>query len=681
MKRIRRIILTFFTVFNCGLSCAVELIPSNKTIEEEFLNCFVKACFIDTTEAKIQSPSLLKFSYISNGYGNHWQIFIRDSKERIVLSFDTDKKPSQRGIMLNEANGSGLKCYAIIDWEYKEGENYKSQAFIPAYVFDREAFPKYEDFFVPPFPISESITSFCLSEVDTDTNKIPFSKSVVNPDNILYIAREIASVRDLGPFFENSCVNPETHFGYYVKQSWGNLYDSKHDKYNFAPLDNYFEDCVKYNTRLTLRIDQTEGAWDYFTITKPLNWEKFVSKYISFLNRHKSWYFDDDNNLLIDGVYVTCGYPSKLFWEQIIEENNPMIRKTYNYYLKDSCYVSFFNYNSDCVFKEWVKMQKGLYKYINKKKVANGFGKRIKYKLLVENLYAAVGITGEGYVGKYGVFPDDNKDFLRYYTSFSFIFKDVPVSYPLAITYDNTHLSDEELQTILNIKNQLPNGRESYSGLWYDVIGLKGFMPYSYYTNSGISKLIDAPKDRRFCGEGAYNDDNCSQVLTHAYLMHLSGVSQHNIPFHKNNESRSQQQKYITLAGAKLSITNAIFDKDQLVFGIQNLGYCRVFSPYWQMIIFIRDKDGQLLKKKEVKYDLFDVEPNSYDYGEVGQYKQPSYKVKVPLKIPNNGAMITFAIVDKYGIYENYWLHNNGRVSFSGDKSMKDGEYVIYKIK
>ena len=145
MKRKRKIILIVVTLYHWGIPCAALSI-TNISLEEEFLNGFVKACFVDTTEAKIQMPSLLKFSYICNGYGNHWQIFIRDSKDIIVLSFDADKKPSQSGIMLNEANGSGLKCYARIDWDYTEGENYKSQSFIPASVFDRKNFPKYEDF-------------------------------------------------------------------------------------------------------------------------------------------------------------------------------------------------------------------------------------------------------------------------------------------------------------------------------------------------------------------------------------------------------------------------------------------------------------------------------------------------------------------------------------------------------
>lgn len=677
-NRALRILMIVLSIYHYAFSYAT--LRSKPIFEEDFLNGFFRACYIDTLQATIPHPSLLKFSYICNGYGNHWQIFIRDSKDSIVLSFDEETKP-QNGIMVYEANGSGLRCYAIVDWDYMIGENYKSDRYVPKGLFDSSLFPKSDDLYIPPFPIDKSITEIVNVNCRNLEGTIQFDKTVINPDNILYEAREMASVRDLGPLFTDNCINPDTYFGYYVKQSWGNLYDEDHDKYDFTPLDNYFKDCVDYNTRLTLRIDQTEGDWDLMCIKKPSNWDQYEKEYSAFLNNYQSWFFDDEEKLRIDGCKVTGSYPSKLFFEQILEGNAPMIKKTYNYYMKDSCYTSFFNYNSESVYDEWVKMQKAFYRYVNKNKTTNRYGKKIKYKLLIENLYAAVGITGEGYVGKYGIFPDNNYDYLRYYYAFPKVFKDIPVSYPLAVTYDNTHLSKDELKKVLNQRNTLPNGRSSYSGLWYDVIGLKGYMPYSYYTNSGIARLISSPKERRFCGEGAYNDDCCSQVLTHAYLMHLSGVSQHNIPFHKNAQSQHQQQKYITVAGAKLSISDVVYKDGVLSFGIQNIGYCRVFSPYWKPQIIIRDDKGRILKKKDVDFDLFDIEPNSYDYPSVGDYVSPAFHVEVPLKLLRKAYAISFAIVDRYGIYENYWLHNEGRKSFTGDANLKDGEYVIYKIK
>ena len=378
-----RILMMVLIFYHYVYSYAIPI--SKPLFKDAFLDGFFKACYIDTVNSKIPNPSQLKFSYICNGLDNHWQIFAKDSRDIIVLSFDTNTKP-QNGIMIYESNGSGLVCYAIVNWEYMSGDNYKSDCIVPKDVFNSSFFPKTDELFIPPFPIDKSIIQFGNKEWNKVEGMIPF----------LYEAREIASVRDLGPFFYDNCLNPDTHFGYYVKQSWGNLYDSQQDKYDYTLLNKYFNDCVDYNTRLTLRIDQTEGDWDFLCIKKPSNWNKYKKKYCSFLSKHQSWYFDDDDNLRIDSLIVTGSYPSKLFFEQILEGNDPMIKKTYNYIFKDSCYTSFFNYNSDCVYYEWVKMQKGFYRFINKKKATNRFGKKIKYKYLIENLYAALGNTGEG---------------------------------------------------------------------------------------------------------------------------------------------------------------------------------------------------------------------------------------------------------------------------------------------
>lgn len=651
---------------------------------EDYLNSFFKACYIDTLNARFDNPEDIRFSYICNGYGGHWQIFGQDAKGTIILRYDEVQKPSTNGIIIKEDNNSGITCYAIVDWNYEKGKIYFPQEPLNKEVFNKKVFPQGNVLNIPPFALNETIWNFSDNAINQkqmlSSDVIPIIKPVINPDNILYISKELATSKRFGEQFIKECVNPNTYFGYYVKQSWGSLFNSSLDKYDFTLLDKYFKDCVDHNTRLTLRIDQTEGDWDKFYIEKPSNWKHFEEQYKQFLDNNHTWFFDDNNFLYIDSLIVTGSYPSKLFFEQIIEGNNPMIKKRYNIYLKDTCYTTFFNYNSDCVYNEWVRLQKSFYKYINKRKIKNKEGKKIKCKFLIENLYAAVGITGEGYVGEFGVFPDDKSKYLRYYEAFAYIFKDMPVSYPLAVTYDDKYLNDEDLSLVLNRKNKLINGRNAYSGLWYDVIGLKGFVPYSYYSNSKKSKLIEAPNNRRFCGEGAFNDDSCSQVLTHAYLMHLSGVSQHNIPFNKTEISRKQQQKYTTLAGAKLSISEAEYRDRILKFGIQNIGYCRVFSPYWQAYLIIRDKKGSLLLKKEIPLDLFEIEPNSYDYDDVGVYNESPNTISVPLKLPRKAKTISFAIIDNYGIYENYWMHNKDRVSFSGDIDLKDGEYIIITL-
>lgn len=681
--RIRLYLISFF--FLCCFSCnhTVAQTRDIDLFEDDYLNSFFQVCYIDTTNSHINNPSDVKFSYICNGYGGHWQIFGVDSKGTIVLKYDQDSKPSDNGVIINEYNNSGLTCYAIVNWNYDSGHIYKSQnGNLKSKVFNRSFFPlnKINNEFVPPFHIKKSIWDFASVDREILPDEIAFSTPVINPDNILYISKEIASAKDFGPQFYNDCINPKTNLGYYVKQSWRGLYDPAHDSYDFSPLHKFFGECIEYNTRLTLRIDQTEGDYDIYYIEKPSDWEKNKKIYSVYLNKYGNWYFDKNNFLVIDSLQVTGSYPSKLFFEQITEGFPPLIKKTYNYYQKDSCYTSYFNYNANCVYDEWIRLQKCFYKFINHNKALNKAGKKVKYKYLIENLYAAVGITGEGFVGKYGIFPKDKEKYLRYYNTFHTIFRDIPVSYPLAVTYDDDFLSNDDLSVVLNYKNKLCNGRLSYSGLWYDVIGLKGFVPYSYYSNSTISKLIESPNERRFCGEGGFNDDSCSQVLTHAYLMHLSGVSQHNMPFYKNAEGRSQQQKFITLAGAKLHISDISFNNKIVTIGIENIGYCRVFSPYWETYLLCRDAKGKLLKKVKFSFDLFDVEPNSYDYHNVGVYGAPTKTLGVSIKLPPKTKTISFAIIDKYGVYENYWLHNKGRVSFSEDDEMKDGEYIILKI-
>ena len=238
-----------FSCLSCNLTIAQT--KKNDLFEEEFLNSFFKACYIDTTNSHVDDYKGIKISYISNGYGGHWQIFGVNSKGNVVLRFDQETKPASNDIIIRGYNNSGLTCYAIVDWEYDKGHIYKPRdGSIKRRVFDRISLPlnKIGNEFIPPFHIKKSIRDFAVDDSKLRSGAIPFSTPVINPDNILYISKEIASSKTIDSQFESACLNPNTHLGYYVKQSWRGLYNPSKDRYDFSPLHKFFRDCIEYHT-------------------------------------------------------------------------------------------------------------------------------------------------------------------------------------------------------------------------------------------------------------------------------------------------------------------------------------------------------------------------------------------------------------------------------------------------
>ena len=524
------------------------------------------------------------------------------------------------------------------------------------------------------FNFSDKVVLQDKSIRESNDDRIPFDEIVVNPDNILGCDNSFSSFSSIK--LNGDCLNPNTKFGYYRKVSWGELYNSKTQKYDLSIFDEIFMKCIQNNTRLTLRIDQTHGAWDVSAITRPQHWKLFKRLYSKGLDKLGDWCFSDKDELLINGLVVTGNYPSYVFFDQILEGTQPCIVKLWNVHRKDSCYASFLNYNSESAYNAWYRMEKTIRKYIDTKTYANRYGDTIKAKDLLENLYAAIGITGEGYIRQYGIFPDDVDNYVRYYTSFGNLFSDIPTSFPLAASYDYKKLGDEWLKKIWNIRSS--NGR--YTGLWYDVIGQKGFVPYTLYSNTIYSKLISSPSQRRWCGESDFSDNLGSQLLTHSYIYHFSGVSQHGLPYNKSLTANQQQIKFITLAGAKLFLSNVELNGPVLRYELQNIGFCRVFSPYWEAYVIYRTDDGVEIGCQKLDIDLFTIEPNDTRYENVGVYKDHGIEMTEVLKIPLNTSSVSFAIKDKYGIYENYWLHNKNRVTFyEKDINLIEGEYIIWK--
>lgn len=641
---------------------------------------FIKALYIDSSKSIVTDVDELTVNYVCNGYNNHWQIFIGDAKNT-YLGFDGKNTFSADTLLLNEYNHSGLSGVIVVDGNFRFGHFWKPKTPINAYIEKGLALKPYHQEHVPPFGLTDSIFSFSPKVLIQDKqirmsneNRIPFDKIVVNPDNILGVNKSLTSIGNM--LIDSDCLNPNTKFGCYRKIAWGELYNTKTGCYDFSIFDSIFQNCINNNTRLTLRIDQTHGAWDIFAITKPLNWNRHKHSYTKLLHKLGNWHFSDKDELFINGRLVTGYYPSHVFFEQLLEGTPPCLVEMKNVYRNESCYASFFNYNSAKVYEEWILMEREFRRYIDTKTFTNRFGEEVKAKDLIENLYAAIGITGEGYVRQYGVFPDDVSKYVRYYTSFGQLFSDIPTSFPLAASYDYNKLGDDWLKAIWSIRSD--NGR--YSGLWYDVIGQKGFTPYTKYSRSAISKLIPTPTQRRWCGESDFSDNLGSQLLTHSYIYHFSGVSQHGLPYKKSQTATEQQLKFITLAGAKLHLSNVEIDGDVLEYELQNIGYCKVFSPFWKVCVIYRNANGHELGRQTLDIDLFDVEPNATNYECVGLYRQHGEKFSEELNIPLNTSTISFAIVDKYGVYENYWLHNKNRVTYSdNDAELKEGEYIIWK--
>ena len=72
-----------------------------------------------------------------------------------------------------------------------------------------------------------------------------------------------------------------------------------------------------------------------------------------------------------------------------------------------------------------------------------------------------------------------------------------------------------------------------------------------------------------------------------------------------------------------------------------------------------------------MKFDIKAIMPNSQDYKQVGIVRDVK-PISQMIVIPKNTTMVNFAIIDPYGVYENYWLHNYGRTTH--------GEYVLSNV-
>lgn len=682
--RLRKNLLIVSIIIN------LSAININAKIQPVCEDEFVKSCYIDTTRSKSNSFSGLEIYYCCNGYNNHWQVFVT-SKGKIVLGFESEIEPIDSIISLGERNNSGLVGYAVVDWSYKKGKSFYPRKIIHQSSYNILQCPFSERVcWDNCFGLSDSIFNYHFNIQNQDReikktgesllSKIPFSYSVINPDNILYSSRSFRSMDEIHIWPDNDIINGSTCLGGYVKVPWSKLYDEKNDTYNYSYLDKYFALCIERNTRLTLRIDQTDGAWDDHFIIKPHNWYVDSAKICAILDRYGKWKFDNDNKLVINGKLVTGNYPSKLFFLQLLEGDSPVIKNLYGKVLKYDIAASFFDYNSETVYFEYKKMLEGLYSYLNENELLNRYNEKIKYKYLIENLYAAIGVTGEGYVKSYGVFPRDKHKMMRYFYLYNDVFYDLPLSFPLAVYYDIRQYGIDNIRKIWNMTPDKGPYEGELSGIWYDVIGQKGYVPYSKLSGSIAPTLIQSSATRRWCGEGAFNDSICSQVLTHAYTYHFSGVSQHNFPFGATPKARNQQKKFITLAGAKLHISICKLKGDTLRYTIQNIGGSKVFSPFWTPVLIFRNNEGNEIGRNVMKLNLRSILPNSQRYDSIGLYKENIPERIEVLNTPPHTDTISFAIIDKYGIYENYWLHNYGRISFSlnDDERKVNGEYIIW---
>ena len=362
------------------------------------------------------------------------------------------------------------------------------------------------------------------------------------------------------------------------------------------------------------------------------------------------------------------------------EGNDPMICLQHE---GDECYEAFPNYNSDSFYKAWRELLKNLSDWLNDDlRNQDGslyllHGKPIKRKFLIEVMQAGfVGMYGEGWIKQSGIFPDDFEKIYRYAKLYPQLFPDIPLSYPLAANYDQSKYTLKGLAKIWSIRN-----KHGLSGLYYDVIGQEGYHPY--FDNSPAANLLKMLSfdDRRIGGEGSgvLKSEELRDLQNHAYGAHFSGVALHNFAITGERDTPVTQanwDRFRTLVGAQLYMSGAQLRslsnrRYQLSLQLQNLGLCRVFSPYWAPYIIYRDKQGYELKREMLKFDVKEILPNSQEYEQAGVVKDVLPIIQ-KIVVPKKTHTVNFAIVDPYGVYENYWLHNYGRTS--------NGEYVLGNV-
>ena len=271
---------------------------------------------------------------------------------------------------------------------------------------------------------------------DIPTELIGSNILVVTPDNLL---SSLGGKWDVLP----EAYNPNTHLGGYYREMWNVCEKTKEDGksvYDWSDLEKKLRWCAERHTRVTMRLAQFLGypydegilfqADDY--TTNQLVDDDFLKSQGLNVN-HKGQITRND-------TLIKIGYPQKYFWEMVREGNYPMIAIQHE---DDKYYEAFPNYNSEAFYKGWYNLQKNLAKWLEGKlRKEDGTvylmnGKPIKRKFLIEVMQAGfVGMYGEGWIKTSGVFPDDLEKAYRYAEIYPNLFPDIPLSYPLAVSYD-----------------------------------------------------------------------------------------------------------------------------------------------------------------------------------------------------------------------------------------------------
>jgi hypothetical protein len=505
---------------------------------------------------------------------------------------------------------------------------------------------------------------------------IPIDTLIVNPDNLL------SSLSGQYQFLPEA-YNPKTCLGGYYRGLW-NIFEKADDNgrttYDWSHLENKLLWCAERHTRLTIRIAQFCGyPYDKTLLTLPHNYKNNEADYDIFL-KSQGFEVDCSGRLLLNGKYIKIGFPEKYFWRMVQEKAYPLITLQHD---RDTCYVAFPNYNSDAFFRGWSDLLANLSKWLEKELISiDGTpflvrGRPIKRKYLVEVMQAGfVGMYGEGWIKSSGVFPDDVRKVYRYADLYPRLFPNIPLSYPLAAYYDLKYYSLEGLRHVWSYGNSF-----GQSGLYYDVVGQENFHPY--FDNGTIAKVLRELNfnNRRIGGEGSglWRSEGLKDLLNHAYGAHFSGLALHNfaVTGERNTPlARKNWAEFKKLVGAQLYMSDVSFvhlkgRKYKMSFQLQNLGLCRVFSPYWEPFVVFRDKEGKELWRQRMSLNLNSVEPNSQSPEKAGIIRASKPYI-MTIRIPSETYSVNFAIIDKYGVYENFWLHNYGRTD--------NGEYLLFTM-
>lgn len=506
-----------------------------------------------------------------------------------------------------------------------------------------------------------------------DLNLIPLNQLVVNPDNLCStLGGSMTTIKE--------AYNPTTNLGGYYREIW-NLFEKRLGRnkyeYDWSHLEEKLRWCADRHTRLTMRLAQFSGyPYDSETLLMPDDYGSYKETYDIYFSK-AGVLSDEKGQVVKSGKLIKVGYPQKYFWTMVKEGCPPVIVLQHE---EDKCYEAFPNYNSEGFYKGWCELQKSLSKWL-KGYLSNVDGTRylingrpVRRMNLIASMQAGfVGMYGEGWIKDCGVFPDDVNRCFDYAQVYSIFFPEIPLTYPLAVFYDHKYYGVDGLIKLWTINN-----KHGISGLYYDVIGEDQF--HYYFDNSHVGQLLKSLEfdNRKIEGEGSglYKSEDLCDLLNHAYGAHFSGVSLQNFAVTGERNTPTAQKnwsKFKTLVGAQLYLSNPNLTHKKgrqycLSFQLQNLGLCRVFSPYWEPYVIFRDKQGKELKREKMKFDVKALLPNSQDFQQHSVLKDV-VPIRQLIKLPPKVSTINFAIVDPYRVYENYWLHNYGRSS--------NGEYVV----